>query len=322
MKPSLIVLVALNDSQRQRLDALFEVHSGKQLCDIPSEQLSVAQGLLAHGGLTLGEEQLAQLPQLKAISTISVGYDSYDIEALSRAGVTLSHTPGVLDETVADSVFALMLSCARRIVELADWVRDGQWQGSLPKSYYGCDVHHKTIGIVGMGRIGMAVARRAHYGFGMSVLYHNRHSKPMAEQQFAARLVDLDELLQTADFVVLLTPLTTQTFHLIAAAQLAMMKPSAILVNVARGDVIDEAALIEALQQKTIAGAGLDVFHQEPLANDSALLKLPQVVALPHIGSATTQTRAAMSELAVTNMIEALTLRQLNHCVNPHAWHR
>ncbi|CAG9295660.1 2-hydroxyacid dehydrogenase [Celerinatantimonas diazotrophica] len=320
MKSTVAVFAKISDTHKQVLEQYFNVLYVNHIDELSEEKCQEIQGVLASGGFTLGEEQLAKLPKLKAASTVSVGYDSYDIDALTNRQVILTHTPGVLDETVADTVFALMLSSARRVVELATWVRSGQWHRSLSDQYFGRDVHHKTIGIVGMGRIGMAVARRAHLGFGMPVLYHNRHPKEIAQEQFAAQLVALDELFARADFIVMLTPLTEQTYHLIGTQQFEKMKPSAVFINASRGDVVDEQALIDALEGGKIAAAGLDVFHQEPIDPDSKLLSMPQVVALPHIGSATTQTREAMAELAVNSLVDALVHKNVHHCVNPSAW--
>lgn len=255
---------------------------------------------------------VARATRLKAISTISVGVDNFDLDDLTRRGVVLAHTPDVLTESTADTVFALVLSTARRVVELAEWMRAGHWHGSIGPAQYGVDVHGKTIGIVGLGRIGGALARRAALGFGMRVIYTNRHINEAAERAYGARRVELDELLAQADFVCLQTPLTPQTRHLIGASQLSAMKRSAILINASRGAIVDEAALIEALAHGTIAGAGLDVFEREPLAADSPLLAMRNVVALPHIGSATHETRHAMARCAAENLVAALagTLRR------------
>lgn len=255
---------------------------------------------------------VARATRLKAISTISVGVDNFDLDDLTRRGIVLAHTPDVLTESTADTVFALVLSTARRVVELAEWMRAGHWHGSIGPAQYGVDVHGKTIGIVGLGRIGGALARRAALGFGMRVIYTNRHINEAAERAYGARRVELDELLAQADFVCLQTPLTPQTRHLIGASQLSAMKRSAILINASRGAIVDEAALIEALAHGTIAGAGLDVFEREPLAADSPLLAMRNVVALPHIGSATHETRHAMARCAAENLVAALagTLRR------------
>lgn len=218
----------------------------------------------------------------------------------------LAHTPDVLTESTADTVFALILSSARRVVELADWVKAGEWKASIGPALYGVDVQGKTLGIVGLGRIGGAVARRAALGFNMKVLYTNRSANAQAEQRYGARRVELDELLTTSDFVCLQVPLSPQTRHMIGANELRKMKKSAILINASRGQTVDEHALIAALQAGTIHGAGLDVYDKEPLDPASPLLKMSNVVALPHIGSATHETRHAMARCAAENLVGAL----------------
>jgi gluconate 2-dehydrogenase len=244
--------------------------------------------------------------RLKALSTISVGFDQFDVADLTRRGIVLAHTPDVLTESTADTVFSLILASARRVVELAAWVKAGQWQHSIGPALFGVDVQGKTLGIVGLGRIGGAVARRAALGFNMQVLYTNRSANPEAEAAYGARRVELAELLASADFVCLQVPLTEQTRHMIGAKELASMKKSAILINASRGAIVDEHALIEALRNGTIHGAGLDVFEKEPLPADSPLLQMANVVALPHIGSATHETRHAMARSAAENLVAAL----------------
>lgn len=260
---------------------------------------------------------LARATRLKAISTISVGVDNFDLADLTRRGIVLAHTPDVLTESTADTVFALVLSTARRVVELAEWVKAGAWKGSIGPEHYGVDVHGKTLGIVGLGRIGGALARRASLGFDMRVLYTNRHANESAERAYGARRVALDALLAQSDFVCLQVPLTPQTRHMIGAAQLRAMKRGAILINASRGAIVDEAALVAALADGTIAGAGLDVFEHEPLAPDSALLAMRNVVALPHIGSATHETRQAMARCAARNLLDALAGRLSRNVANP-----
>jgi len=255
-------------------------------------------------------------PQLEVVSSVSVGVDNYDVAELSRRGVKLTNTPDVLTETTADTGFALLLATARRVVELANWVRDGHWQANLGPAHFGSDVHGKTLGIVGMGRIGEALARRASAGFGMRVLYHSQRPKPEVEARYGASKCSLDALLQQADFVCLTVPLNASTEGLIGTRELALMKPEAILVNISRGRVVDEQALIEALRNRRIRGAGLDVFVQEPLATDSPLLQLDNVVATPHIGSATEETRQAMARCAVDNLLSALAGERPLNLVN------
>ena len=254
--------------------------------------------------------------RLKALSTISVGFDNFDVADLTRRGILLANTPDVLTESTADTVFSLILATARRVVELADWVKAGHWQRSIGPDHFGVDVQGKMLGIVGLGRIGGAVARRAALGFNMQVLYTNRSANRAAEEMYGARRVELSELLAVSDFVCLQVPLTPETHHLIGAVQLRAMKKSAILINASRGATVDEAALIDALQAGTIHGAGLDVFAHEPLAADSPLLKLNNVVALPHIGSATHETRHAMARCAAENLVAALAGTLTHNVVN------
>jgi gluconate 2-dehydrogenase len=254
--------------------------------------------------------------RLKALSTISVGFDNFDVADLTQRGIVLAHTPDVLTESTADTVFSLILATARRVVELAGWVKAGHWQANIGPSHFGVEVQGKTLGIVGLGRIGGAVARRAALGFNMPVLYTNRNPNPQAEQAYGARRVELAELLAVSDFVCLQVPLTPETHHLIGAAELRSMKKSAILINASRGATVDEAALIQALQTGTLHGAGLDVFETEPLPASSPLLTLPNVVALPHIGSATHETRHAMASNAAENLVAALDGTLIRNVVN------
>ncbi|WP_114810925.1 2-hydroxyacid dehydrogenase [Paraburkholderia kururiensis] len=254
--------------------------------------------------------------RLKALSTISVGFDNFDVPDLTRRGIVLAHTPDVLTESTADTVFSLILATARRVVELAQWVKAGHWSGSIGPEHYGTDVQGKTLGIVGLGRIGGAVARRAALGFNMRVLYTNRSANEQAERDYGARRVALDELLAASDFVCLQVPLTADTRHLMGAAQFRQMKRSAIFINASRGATVDEAALIDALCAGTIHGAGLDVFEEEPLPATSPLLAMANVVALPHIGSATHETRHAMARCAAENLVAALAGTLANNVVN------
>ncbi|MHC6227435.1 2-hydroxyacid dehydrogenase [Pseudomonas sp. X10] len=283
------------------------------------DALPGVHGLLG-ASLRIDAGLLELAPQLEVVSSVSVGVDNYDIPELTRRGVLLTNTPDVLTETTADTGFALILATARRVVELADWVRAGHWQASLGPTHFGSDVHGKTLGIVGMGRIGEALARRGAAGFGMRVLYHSQRPKPEVEARYAARRLSLDELLAQSDFVCLTVPLNASTEGLIGARELALMKPDGILINIARGRVVDELALIEALGQRRIRGAGLDVFVQEPLSADSPLLQLDNLVATPHIGSATHETRQAMARCAVENLLRALAGERPANLVNEAAW--
>lgn len=276
----------------------------------------------AHGlvgsGLAFTAALLEAAPVLEAIATITVGYDNFDLGALTRRGVLLANTPDVLTETTADTIFALVLATARRVVELDGFVRTGQWREPVGPAQFGVDVHARTLGILGMGRIGQAVARRARLGFGMDVLYYNRSAVPAAEAALGARRVSLEELLARADFCCLVLPLSAETRQLVGAREFALMKPGAIFINGARGAIVDEAALVDALRSGRLHAAGLDVFAEEPLPAGSPLCTMPNVVLLPHVGSATHATREAMDALAVANLIAALEGRPQN-VVNPAA---
>lgn len=320
MKPSIILYKKLPDDLQQRLEAHFTVTYVPDLkpetVQQHAEAFSRAEGLLG-SSQKVDTALLEKMPQLRATSTVSVGYDNFDVDALNARKILLMHTPTVLTETVADTIMALVLSTARRVVEVAERVKAGEWTTSIGEDWFGVDVHHKTLGIIGMGRIGMALAQRAHFGFGMPVLYNARHHHTEAEERFQARYCSLETLLQESDFVCLVLPLTDETHHMIGKQQFALMKKSAIFINAGRGPVVDEAALIDALQGGEILAAGLDVFEKEPLPADSALLALPNVVALPHIGSATHETRYNMAACAVDNLIDALNGKVEKNCVNP-----
>ena len=283
------------------------------------EALPRAHGLLG-ASLKLDAGLLDLAPDLEAIASVSVGVDNYDIDYLTERRILLSNTPDVLTETTADTGFALILATARRVVELANMVRAGQWKRNVGPAQFGTDVHGKTLGIIGMGRIGEALAQRGHFGFGMPVIYHSHSPKPAVEQRFNAQYRSLPELLQQADFVCLTLPLTAETEGLIGAEQFALMRPETIFINISRGKVVDEVALIQALRDGQIRAAGLDVFEREPLNTDSPLLQLNNVVATPHIGSATHETREAMATCAVDNLLAALAGERPKNLVNVGAW--
>ncbi|WP_414922106.1 NAD(P)-dependent oxidoreductase [Pseudomonas sp. IT-P294] len=283
------------------------------------DALPRAQGLLG-ASLKLDAQLLDLAPHLEAIASVSVGVDNYDIDYLTERRILLSNTPDVLTETTADTGFALILATARRVVELANMVRAGQWQRNIGPVHFGTDVHGKTLGIIGMGRIGEALAQRGHFGFGMPVIYHSHSPKPAVEQRFNAQYRSLAELLQQADFICLTLPLTAETEGLIGAEEFALMRPESIFINISRGKVVDETALIEALRTGQIRAAGLDVFEREPLQTDSPLLTLNNVVATPHMGSATHETREAMAKCAVDNLLMALAGERPKNLVNAGAW--
>ncbi|MGZ5081957.1 MAG: 2-hydroxyacid dehydrogenase [Usitatibacter sp.] len=262
------------------------------------------------------EALLAQCPDLKVISNIAVGYNNVDVPACTRRGIRVTNTPGVLDDTTADLTWSLLMAAARRIAEGDAYVRRGDWKIAFGVQYFlGQDIHHATLGIIGMGRIGQAIARRA-AGFDMRVLYHNRSRLPEAdEKRLGATRVERDELLARSDFVVVMAPYSPATHHLIGAAEIAKMKPTAILVNSARGGVVDDAALVEALKAKRIAGAGLDVFEGEPKLHPE-FAKLANVVLTPHIGSASRATRIVMCNTAAANLTAVLEGRDPPNPVN------
>ncbi|WP_226682282.1 2-hydroxyacid dehydrogenase [Sutcliffiella horikoshii] len=276
---------------------------------VPREMLmkeaQKATALLTMLSDKVDEELLDCAPNLKVVANLAVGYDNIDVKAASERGVTVCNTPDVLTETTADLTFALMLATARRITESQEFVKEGRWQSWSPFLLAGADVHHKTIGIVGMGKIGQAVARRAK-GFGMKILYHNRNRHIEAEQELGAAYRSFEQLLEHSDYVVCLTPLTDATRHLFNDEAFKLMKESAFFINVGRGQVVDEEALIAALQQNEISGAGLDVFYEEPIGTDHPLLQFPQVVAIPHIGSASVETRTTMIKLCRDNIVAVL----------------
>jgi len=271
--------------------------------------LAEAQGLIG-SSYPVDEALLARAPKLEVVSSVSVGVDNYALAAMHARAITLCHTPGVLDETVADTVFALLMAASRRVVELSTLVREGRWTKNIDEDLFGFDVHGKTLGLLGFGRIGQAIARRAALGFGMPVLYHARRAVDLAlqapELQGRAAHTPLDELLARADFVVAMLPLSDSTRGMIDAGFFAAMKPGAVFVNGGRGATVQEDALLAALDHGTLRAAGLDVFATEPLPAASPLRTHPRVTPLPHIGSATHETRHAMAELATTTLLRAL----------------
>ena len=322
LKKNVVLYKELSAPLMQRLEDQVNVTLIKRLDAQGLEQLRAAlpqaQGLLG-ASLRLDAQLLELAPALEAVASVSVGVDNYDIDYLTERKVLLTNTPDVLTETTADTGFALILASARRVVELANLVRNGQWQKNVGPEQFGTDVHGKTLGIIGMGRIGEALAQRGHFGFGMPVIYHSNSPKPAVEARFNAQYRSLDELLQQADFICLTLPLTAQTEGLIGAEQFALMRPESIFINISRGKVVDEAALSQALQEGQIRAAGLDVFEREPLELTSPLRQLDNVVATPHIGSATHETREAMARCAVDNLLAALAGERPANLVNPQA---
>ncbi|HEX3057735.1 MAG TPA: D-glycerate dehydrogenase [Usitatibacter sp.] len=304
----------------ERLSGAYEVVHNEEDRPWPVEELASrmqgASGAMATVMDKFDEALLAKCPDLKVISNIAVGYNNIDVAAATRRGIRVTNTPGVLDDTTADLTWSLLMAAARRIAEADAYVRRGDWKIAFGVQYFlGQDIHHATLGIIGMGRIGQAVARRAR-GFDMRVVYHNRSRLDAAtEAELGATWVERDALLAQSDFVVVMAPYSPATHHLVGAAEIAKMKPTAILVNSARGGVVDDAALAAALKEKRIAGAGLDVFEGEPKLNPE-YLELPNVVLTPHIGSASRATRIVMCNTAAANMTAVLEGREPPNPVN------
>ena len=264
-----------------------------------------SDGLLTLLTDRVDEQLLTSGSQLLVISNMATGFDNIDVVAASRRNVLVTRTPGVLSETTADFAFALMLAAARRVAEADRYVRRGNWQSWGPEVLLGQDVHGATLGIIGMGGIGTEMARRAR-GFGMQILYHSRTRKPLLERRYKMMFLPLDELLRQSDFVTLHAPLTPQTHHLLGERELRLMKPTAVLINTARGQLLDQAALYRALSDGRIAAAALDVTDPEPIAPDDPLLALDNLLITPHIASASVATRSRMALLAAENLLQAL----------------
>jgi gluconate 2-dehydrogenase len=322
MKPKILVTREVFDETLEYLAQHCEVESNQQ--DVPLTAAALAQRLADKDGVMcsltdrIDGALLGATTRLKVVANIAVGYNNIDVPACTARGVMATNTPGVLDDSTADLAWALMLAAARRVTEVESYIRAGEWTGWRLKQWLGVDVHHATLGIVGLGRIGQAIAKRA-TGFDMRVLYHNR--KPVAkevETRLDATYVSLGELLAQSDFVILQAPYSPQTHHLIGAAELKSMKPTAILINSTRGGVVDDAALIAALKAGTIRGAGLDVFENEPRLHPD-FLTLRNVVLVPHIGSSTEATRRAMAMTAAKNLVAALSGEIPPNLLNPEA---
>lgn len=278
--------------------------------DMLIARLQGKTGAFITGGERIDARLLDACPDLRAVCSMAVGYNNIDVPACTARGVLATNAPGVLTETTADFGFALMMATARRIAESEHFLRAGSWTRWGVDLFAGADVHGSTLGVLGMGRIGQGIARRGALGFGMTVLYHNRSRLAAEEEQpIGARWVDKETLLREADHLVIVVPYSAQTHHLVAARELALMKPTATLTNIARGGVVDDADLAAALRERRIAAAGLDVFEGEPRVHPD-LLTVPNVVLTPHIASASIPTRRAMAQLAVDNLVGALTLRR------------
>ena len=326
MKPRILIARSVFAETVQRLQLHFDVeqnpgdaiHTPKQLV----ERLQGKVGAFTTGSERIDAALLKACPDLRVVANMMVGYNNFDIAACTAAGVLATNTPDVLTETTADFGFALMMAAARRMTESERYLRRGEWQKWAHDTFIGSDVHGATLGILGMGRIGQGIARRGALGFGMKVIYHNRRPlPPEAAAAFDARYVSKDELLAQADHLVLVLPYSAESHHTIGASELARMKPSATLTNIARGGIVDDVALAQALRERSIAAAGLDVFEGEPALHPD-LLDVPNVVLTPHIASASHVTRRAMADLAADNLIAALTGGHPPTPINPEVLER
>jgi len=312
MKPKVLVCRAVFDETVERLRRHFEVEHNPtdEVWSKPEliRRLAGKVGAFTTGSVPIDAEVLDANPQLEVVANMAVGYNNIDVAACTARGVLATNTPDVLTETTADFGFALMMATARRIAESEHYLRRGEWSKWFYDMFVGSDIHHATLGVLGMGRIGQAIARRGAHGFSMRVLYHNRSRlDPALEAECKATYASKEQLLREADHLVIVMPYSKESHHAIGAAELALMKPTATLTNVARGGIVDDAALAKALADKRIAAAALDVFEGEPTVHPD-LLKVPNVVLTPHIASATVATRRAMAELAADNLIAGLGL--------------
>lgn len=306
MKPSIYITRKLPEDLLKEFKRNFDVRMWPQEDQpVPRETLlkeaKEAEGLLTMLSDKIDAELFEHAEKLKVVANLAVGFDNIDLEEAKKHGVIVTNTPDVLTETTADLGFALLMATARRITEAAAYIKQDRWQGWEPYLLAGMDIHHKTIGIVGMGRIGEAIARRAK-GFGMNIIYHNRSRKPEAEKELGATFVSFDGLLSASDYVMSVVPLTDETKNIFDWQVFSKMKKSAIFINISRGGTVVEEDLMEALIAKEIQAAGLDVFRDEPIRADHPLLQLDNVVCLPHIGSASVETRTTMIELCLDNI--------------------
>lgn len=320
MKPKVYITRRIPESAYKRIADSCDVEMWKEE-NIPvprsvlEQKIRDIDGLLSLLTDPIDRELIGLSQRLEVISNMAVGFNNIDITEASRRGILVTNTPRVLTETTADLTFALLLAAARRIVEASHYLRAGKWKTWSPMLLTGQDVYGSTIGIIGMGRIGEALARRAK-GFDMRILYYNRSRKEEAEQRYDMEYSAMDRLLAESDYVCVMVPYSKETHHLIGSCELAQMKHTAVLINTARGGIVDEDALYDALLSGTIWAAGLDVFEEEPVEMDNRLLTLSNVVTLPHIGSASVKTRTLMAELAASNLLQALSGETPSYTVN------
>jgi glyoxylate reductase len=310
MKPKVYITRRIPEQILKRLSTTYDVRMwDKEDIQVPYEilekEIEDIDGLLCLLTENIDDSLLSKAKKLKIIANMAVGYNNIDINSATKRGIMVTNTPGVLTETTADLTFGLLLATARRLTEASDYLKNGEWKTWSPMQLTGQDINGATLGIIGLGSIGEALARRAK-GFDMEVLYFNRSRKYEKENELGIKYSSFENLLQVSDFVCVMTPYTPETKHLIDSEQLSLMKENAVLINTARGGIVNETALYQALKNKEIWGAGLDVFENEPVSLDNPLLTLPNVVTLPHIGSASIATRMKMANLAVSNLIAGL----------------
>jgi gluconate 2-dehydrogenase len=325
MKPRILVTRTVFPETVERLAQHFEVEANQADEAWSQEELIVKlqgkDGAFTSGSVRINTEVLQACPQLKICANMAVGYNNFDLDAMTAHGVLATNTPDVLTDTTADFGFALLMATARRISEGEHFLRSGAWTKWRYDMFAGSDIHGSTLAILGMGRIGQGIAKRGAHGFGMKVIYHNRSRlEPALEAACGARYVSKGELLSTADHLVLVLPYSASSHHTIGAAELSQMKPTATLVNIARGGIVDDVALAQALRERKIAAAGLDVFEGEPKVHPD-LLTVPNIVLTPHIASASVPTRKAMANLAADNLIEFLTKGKALTPLNPQVLH-
>ncbi|WP_261131609.1 D-glycerate dehydrogenase [Bacillus sp. Marseille-Q3570] len=310
MKPTIYITRKIDDQIVEKIRETCEIEMWPEE-DTPvprsvlEEKIQKIDGLFCLLTETIDKTLLEKAENLKVVSNLAVGYNNIDIQSAKEKGITVTNTPGVLTETTADLTFALMMATARRLVEGSSYLRAGEWKTWSPMQLTGHDIYGANLGIIGMGRIGEALAKRA-LGFDMNVVYHNRSRKQEAEEKYSITYVSMDQLLKESDFVCVLTPYTKETHDLIGEKELSLMKETAILINTARGGIVNEEALYNTLKDNKIWAAGLDVFEEEPVPLDHPLLTLPNVVTLPHIGSASIKTRLKMANVAADNLIKSL----------------
>ncbi|MCF3942572.1 2-hydroxyacid dehydrogenase [Oceanobacillus alkalisoli] len=310
MKPKIYVTRKLPESVITKLKTFSEVSIWNEDTPVPREvllrEVKEVDGLFCLLTEDIDKELFMHANKLKVVASMAVGFNNIDVNEATKRGIRVTNTPGVLTETTADLTFALIMATARRLVEASDYLREGKWKTWSPMQLTGQDIYGATLGMIGMGRIAQAVVKRAR-GFNMNIIYHNRSRKPELESKYEMEFTDLSTLLKESDFVCVLIPYSLEVHHLIGEKEIEMMKNSSILINTARGGIVDEVALYHALKNKQIWAAGLDVFEKEPVSVDYPLLNLPNVITLPHIGSASKGTRLKMANLVVENLQRVLT---------------